>query len=144
MRPPADRAATLRAYAVRLERYAVYFDVRARAERAAQALRQAEKSAERGSAAAQRRLLQARVECEAANAADVVARDAFHNEPGAHALFQRIEFEAELYEALEGFKARVASAERTRDHKPFTIEQCSPVFALLQDVVGAAAGRGRQ
>ena len=143
MRPPAERAGTLRAFGAQIERDAGDGDARARCESAAQAVDQAAKSARR-SAAAQRRLQQARAELAAANAADIAAREAFHREPGAHALFQRFEYEAELFEALEAFKVRVEDAKRARAHKPFVLENCSPSFAIVQDVVCAAAGRERK
>lgn len=140
MRHPKERAVTLRTFAGQIERYAAYFDVRARAERASEALRQAEAATrKRDTAASRRRVAEARAERMAADAADASARDDFQREPGAHALFQRFEFEAELFEALEAFKARVAAAERARAHKPAVVSDCSPTFALLQDVIGAAA-----
>lgn len=109
MRPNKDRAATLRAFAAKINAYADYFDTRERAQA-------------KGASAEDR-------------AADDAARDKFNAEPGAHAMFQRIEFEAELFEALEAFKARVQLAEVTRDHKPFRPESQSAVDAALHSFV---------
>ena len=88
MRPPLERAATLRRYAARVISQAEYLEtVRAPAD--------AELSAE-------------------AHAADLAAREAFAREPGARDIQMRIEYEAELYEAVDNLRSQLSGATRLR------------------------------
>jgi hypothetical protein len=108
------RAVTLRAFAAKIIGYADYLEnIRAKSE--------------------------APGATEQDRAADRAACDEFHKDPGAHALLQRVEFEAELFEALEVFKARVRRAERFRSNEPFTRDDADPVYMALQAIVGALA-----
>lgn len=70
-----------------------------------------------------------------ARAAEEKACAEFSADPGAHATRQRIEFEAELFDAIEKFKRRVRHAANFRACKPITRDG-DPAFLALQALVG--------
>ena len=72
----------------------------------------------------------------AARAAEEKACAEFSADPGAHAMRQRVEFEAELFDAIETFKKRVRHAASFRACTPITRDDGDPVFLALQSLVG--------